>query len=162
MSRVDSSLSFKRELFNRVLTAYYLGNNDFHLRNIGLLLPEKGYAQLAPIYDYVSIAPYPDYIANEASLALPLLASEEGDNGNTSDYTSHCTYTGYDFLTFANNIGIRPKLAKKLIEQLCARADEIKDIYRNSFMPEADIMKVIKWIDSRHNDLNQFEHVDIM
>ncbi|MFA0415650.1 type II toxin-antitoxin system HipA family toxin [Vibrio renipiscarius] len=159
ITKVDSSLSFKRELFNRVLTAYFLGNNDLHLRNIGLLLPEKGNALLTPIYDYVSIAPYPHYIANETSLALPLLASEEGDNGNTSGYISHCTYTGYDFLTFANNIGINPKLANKLIEELCAKTDMIKDIYRNSFMPEAHVLKVIEWIDSRKNYLLQLEHV---
>ncbi len=161
ISHVNSSLSFKRELFNRVLTAYFLGNNDLHLRNIGILLPEKGAAQLAPIYDYVSIAPYPDYIANETTLALPLLASEEGDNGNTSGYISHCTYTGFDFLTFAENIGIKPKLAKKWIEELCANTKKIKDIYQNSFMPEAHIVKVTEWIDSRKNYLLQLEHVDI-
>ncbi|NOI01736.1 HipA domain-containing protein [Vibrio kanaloae] len=161
ITKVDSSLPFKRELFKRVLTAYFLGNNDLHLRNIGLLLPEKGDAQLTPIYDYVSIAPYPEYIANETSLALPLLASEEGDNGNTSGYISHCTYTGYDFLTFADNIGINPKLAKKLIEELCAKTEKIKDIYQNSFMPEVHIAKVIEWIDSRKNYLLQLEHVDI-
>ncbi|MEI8634402.1 HipA domain-containing protein [Vibrio sp. PP-XX7] len=113
IKNVDSSLLFKSELFQRVLTAYYLGNNDLHLRNIGLLLPEKEAARLSPIYDYVSIAPYPDYIANENSLALPLLASEEGDNGNTSGHKSHCTYTGYDFLMFAEKFGIKPKLATK-------------------------------------------------
>lgn len=161
ITSIDSSLPFKRELFNRVLTAYYLGNNDLHLRNIGLLLPEKNGARLAPIYDYVSIAPYPGYIANETSLALPLLASEEGDNGNTSGYASHCTYTGYDFVTFADNIGISPKLAKKLIERLCAKTDEIKDIYRNSFMPEEHVRKVIEWINSRRNYLLQLEHIDI-
>jgi hypothetical protein len=28
------------------------------------------------------------------------------------------TYTGYDFLTFAQNIGIKPKLATKMINDL--------------------------------------------
>ncbi|MEZ8105687.1 HipA domain-containing protein [Vibrio genomosp. F6] len=161
IKNVDSSLLFKRDLFQRVLAAYYLGNNDLHLRNIGLLLPEKEASQLAPIYDYVSIAPYPDYIANETSLALPLLANEEGDNGNTSGYQSHCTYTGYDFLMFAENIGIKPKLATKLIKEICGKKEVIYEIYRNSFMPEEQIDKVIQWVESRTNYLHQLEHVDI-
>ena len=161
MKNVDGSLQFKRELFQRVLAAYYLGNNDLHLRNIGLLLPEKEASHLAPIYDYVSIAPYPNYIANETSLALPLLASEEGDNGNTSGYQSHCTYTGYDFLTFAENIGIKPKLATKLIKEMCDKKETIYEIYRNSFMPEEQVTKVIQWIESRTSYLHQLEHVNI-
>ncbi len=161
INKVDASLQFKKELFNRILVAYFLGNNDLHLRNIGLILPEKEAVRLAPIYDFVSIAPYPDYIANENSLALPLLASEEGDNGNTSGYQSHCTYTGYDFLTFAQNIGLKPKLATKMIDDLCAKKEPILDIYRNSFMPEEHVEKVTKWILSRINYLGQLEHVAI-
>ncbi|MEZ9768818.1 type II toxin-antitoxin system HipA family toxin [Vibrio breoganii] len=161
IDNVDSSLTFKLELFNRILTAYYLGNNDLHLRNIGILLPEMAHPQLAPIYDYVSIAPYPEFIANETPLALPLLATEEGDNNSSSGFQSHCTYTGYDFLTFAENIGIKNLLAKKHIQALCAKERMIGDIYRNSFMPEPHIEKVLKWISSRTHYLNQFEHVEM-
>ncbi len=161
INKVDGSLKFKKELFNRILVAYFLGNNDLHLRNIGLLLPEQEPTQLAPVYDYVSIAPYPGYIANESALALPLLASEEGDNCNTSGYQSHCTYTGYDFLTFAQNIGLKPKLATKMINDLCAKQDAILDIYRNSFMPKEHVEKVAEWILSRTHYLNQLEYVAV-
>lgn len=161
IKKVDGSLNFKKELFNRILIAYFLGNNDLHLRNIGLLLPEHGTTQLAPIYDYVSIAPYSDYIANENPLALPLLVSEEGDNGNTSGYLSHCTYTGYDFLIFAQNIGLNPKLAAKMIKELCAQQNAILDIYRNSFMPKEHVEKVEKWILSRTHYLSQLEDISV-
>ena len=159
--QVDGSLNFKKELFNRIIVAYFLGNNDLHLRNIGLLLPEQEATRLAPIYDYVSIAPYPGYIANENPLALPLLASEEGDNFNTSGYQSHSTYTGYDFLTFAQNIGLNPKLATKMIKDLCAKQEAILDIYRNSFMLPEHVEKVAEWILSRINYLSQLEHVAV-
>ncbi|WP_038180120.1 type II toxin-antitoxin system HipA family toxin [Vibrio rhizosphaerae] len=161
MNKVDSSLNFKKELFNRILVAYFLGNNDLHLRNMGVLLPEQEAIRLAPIYDYVSIAPYPGYIANENPLALPLLASEEGDNGNTSGYQSHCTYTGYDFLIFAQNIGLNPKLATKMIKDLCAKQDAILDIYRHSFMPQEHVEKIAEWISSRINYLGQLGHVAV-
>lgn len=161
INNIDSKLIFKQELFRRILVAYFIGNNDLHLRNIGLLLPEHEAPKLAPIYDYVSIAPYTDYIANENPLALPLLASEEGDNYNTSGYLSHCTYTGYDFLVFAQNIGLNPKLAAKMINDLCAKKKAIIDIYRHSFMQQEHIEKVSEWILSRHNYLSQLEHVAI-
>ena len=93
--------------------------------------------------------------------ALPLLASEEGENYNTSGYLSHCTYTGYDFLIFAQNIGLNPKLAAKIINDLCAQKEAIINIYRNSFMQPEHIEKVSEWILSRHYYLNQLEHVAI-
>ncbi|WP_194091629.1 type II toxin-antitoxin system HipA family toxin [Vibrio hibernica] len=161
IDNVDHSLPFKINLFKRILTAYYLGNNDLHLRNIGLILPERKVTSLAPIYDYVSLAPYSGYIANESSLALPLLASEEGNNGNTSGYQSHCTYTGYGFLTFADNIGIKPKLATKLINELCDKQAAIYEIYRNSFMPKEQVEKVIGWIESCTGYLNHLKHIEI-
>ncbi|EPT2758880.1 type II toxin-antitoxin system HipA family toxin [Vibrio cholerae] len=159
LENVESSLTFKMELFNRVLTAYFLGNNDLHLRNIGILLPEHEAPKIAPIYDYVSIAPYSEYIANENSLALPLLASEEGNNRNTSGCLSHCTYTGHDFITFGECIGLNPKLTIKLINGLLAKKDQILGIYRNSFMPDYQILKVEEWIESRIHYLNVLDPV---
>ncbi|MGF1688038.1 HipA domain-containing protein [Photobacterium japonica] len=161
IENIDSSLNFKKELFRRVLVAYFLGNNDFHLRNFGILHPQTSASILAPVYDFVSVAPYSHYISNETALALPLLAIEEGDNGNCSGRISHCTYTGFDFITFAKNIKLSEKIAKKMITDLCAKKDKILDIYRNSFMPEEDVEKVRQWIESRVNYLGYMEHVDI-
>ncbi|GAD88429.1 hypothetical protein VHA01S_005_00310 [Vibrio halioticoli NBRC 102217] len=158
---IDSSLAFKRELFNRVLAAYFLGNNDLHLRNFGLLHPLGQKATLAPVYDYVSVAPYKGYIANENSLALPLLAEEEGNNNASSGQHSHCTYTGYDFLNFGEKIGLSRKLAQKLITTLLKQKNKIKCIYQDSLMPKADVDKVLEWIDSRERYLQVNQHVDI-
>ncbi|MCH1933273.1 HipA domain-containing protein, partial [Shewanella sp. A25] len=63
-----------RDFFRRVAYAYLLGNNDLHLRNFGIVAPNR----LAPVYDFVSVAPYPAYFAY-GYLALPLLTIEEGE-----------------------------------------------------------------------------------
>jgi serine/threonine-protein kinase HipA len=53
LGTLSESLELKKEFFQRVLTAYFLGNNDLHLRNFGILHPRHGKYSLAPIYDYV-------------------------------------------------------------------------------------------------------------
>ncbi len=161
LDNVNSSLTFKCELFKRILTAYYLGNNDLHLRNFGLLHPKDMAPTLTPIYDYVSVAPYPEHISNESSLALPLLASEEGKNGSSNGMTAFCTYSGYDFITFGKNIGLSEKLAKKLINDTIAKEEEILSIYESSFMPAEHVNAIKEWIKSRTHYLQRQEKITL-
>jgi len=92
--------------------AYLLGNNDLHLRNFGILVPEIEKESLAPVYDYVSTIPYFEGDA----LALPLLAIEENEVDLAPGFNSAFgTYTGYDFVLFATAIGLNEKIALKLI-----------------------------------------------
>jgi serine/threonine-protein kinase HipA len=60
IKNIDANLQFKRELFKRVMYSYLVGNNDFHLRNFGILMPSEEKNKLTPIYDFVSMAPYLD------------------------------------------------------------------------------------------------------
>ncbi len=69
ITNIDSSLKSKRDIFQRIVFAYVLGNNDYHLRNMGIILPNDAPPSLAPIYDFVSVVPYPS--AFTEYLALP-------------------------------------------------------------------------------------------
>lgn len=110
-SSVSSSLKSKRDLFLRIVYAYVLGNNDFHLRNIGIMLPEKGAPYLAPVYDFISVVPYP--AAFREYLALPLLECEENDAGNAPGIDSaYGEYLGADFILLAQGMEIKPALPK--------------------------------------------------
>lgn len=71
------SLALRKDLFLRVVYAYLLGNNDFHLRNFSLIIARDGSVSLASVYDFISVKLYPE-IFND-SLALLLLEKEEGE-----------------------------------------------------------------------------------
>lgn len=94
-------------------------------------------------------------------MALPLLALEEGNNGTSHGMLSHCTYTGFDFITFAKNIKLSERLAKKLIADLVAKEEAILAIYESSFMPSDDIEAVKTWIKSRSYYLTQQQKINI-
>jgi serine/threonine-protein kinase HipA len=79
INNLDTSLVFKRDLFTRIMYAYLLGNNDLHLRNFGIVMPEEEKNSVAPIYDFVSAASY-SATCTESFLALPLLKTEEVDD----------------------------------------------------------------------------------
>ena len=76
IENIDASLSFKRELFKRIMYAYLLGNNDLHLRNFGIVMPNVEKNKIAPIYDFISTAPYL-HTFSDCFMALPLLKTEE-------------------------------------------------------------------------------------
>jgi serine/threonine-protein kinase HipA len=111
-----------RDGFLQVLMAYLVGNNDLHLKNISLSRPwdsnrASGYT---PIYDMVSVAPYRHY-DNAGELSIWLLESEVESGFSTSSYTHYGYYTGHDFLTFAEAIGLGERAGKLLMEQLGKR-----------------------------------------
>ncbi|EFB73810.1 type II toxin-antitoxin system HipA family toxin [Providencia rustigianii] len=148
IENVDDSLASKRDLFLRIIYAYVLGNNDYHLRNISILLPQNKKPSLAPIYDFVSIVPYPSVFTEY--LALPLLELEENDSdiapGLNSQYGE---YTGADFILLAQGIGIRNELAKKLLLRVIKSHQLITDTYTESHLPDVDKLAIIKYISRR-------------
>lgn len=149
IEKVDSSLPFKRDLFLRVIYAYLLGNNDFHLRNFGILEPQVAPNSLAPIYDFVSTAPYPSTF-NNCYLALPLLAIEENDDALAPGFdTPFGQYIGYDFMAFGKGIGLNERYILKLLAEIHKQADIVRDIYQISFMPPQHIDAVLKCFNSR-------------
>ncbi|MGK3141652.1 type II toxin-antitoxin system HipA family toxin [Pantoea sp. C2G6] len=147
-SRVSNSLKSKRDLFLRIVYAYVLGNNDFHLRNIGIILPENHSPRLAPVYDFISVVPYP--AAFGEYLALPLLEREENDTENApgldSDYGE---YVGADFILLAQGMDINPALAKKWLKEVVSNHKLISDTYTESHMPEAQREAVLNYVARR-------------
>jgi len=155
-SNVDSSLAARRDYFKRVVCAYFLGNNDFHLRNIGIIHPNPGAPHLAPVYDYVSVTPYPSYFTQH--LALPLLIKEEYDLGLASGYESgHGALIGYDFIEFAAGFAVKSELAKKYINDILAKKDTLIEIIRNSYMNEEHKQIVIASMISKAKLLRAFD-----
>ncbi|MCU6664589.1 type II toxin-antitoxin system HipA family toxin [Silvania hatchlandensis] len=147
-SSVSSSLKSKRDLFLRIVYAYVLGNNDFHLRNIGIMLPEKGAPYLAPVYDFISVVPYP--AAFSEYLALPLLECEENDAGNAPGIDSaYGEYLGADFILLAQGMEINPTLAKRWLADVVKSHQLLVDTYTESHMPEAQRDVVLQYVARR-------------
>lgn len=135
INNIDTSLPFKRELFKRIMYAYLLGNNDLHLRNFGIIMPNEEKNKITPIYDYVSTAPYISTFS-ECYMALPLLKTEENDNDLASGFnTKHGQYIGYDFIAFGEGIGLSRKLIIKIISDAVKTKNIVVDTIESSFMP---------------------------
>lgn len=159
IENIDSSLTFKKDLFLRVIYAYLLGNNDLHLRNFGILVPETDKNKLAPVYDYVSTIPY----FEGDVLALPLLAIEENEFTLAPGFNSAFgTYTGYDFLLFGASIGLNEKMAEKLILSTNGkRADTVINTINDSYMQASHKEKVISCFNLRIKALQQISDIPI-
>lgn len=148
VANVNNNLAFRIDLFRRIVYACLLGNNDMHLRNFGLLLPEVGPPRLSPLYDFVSVVPYPEYFT--APLALPLLACEEGDRALAAGFnTQYGEYLGMDFLVLAQSMDLSEKLAAALLTNLVKEQDVVESTYRDSFMPQRDVEAVLQYYRSR-------------
>jgi serine/threonine-protein kinase HipA len=149
IENIDSNLQFKRELFKRVMYSYLLGNNDLHLRNFGILMPSEERNSLAPIYDFVSTAPYLDTFS-DSYLALPLLKVEENENELSPGFnTQYGQYIGYDFIEFAQRLGLNGKLAVKVITEAVKNKAIVIDTIDSSFMTEIHKKEVIRCFNQR-------------
>lgn len=147
-AHVSRSLQGKRDVFLRIVYAYVLGNNDFHLRNLGILHPQEGAASLAPVYDFISVVPYP--AAFGEYLALPLLACEENDAGMAPGLDSaYGEYVGADFILLAAGMGINPALAGKWLAEVVGNHPLIVDTYTHSHMPQAQREAVLAYVARR-------------
>lgn len=154
--KVDSSIAVKRDYFKRVVCAYLLGNNDFHLRNIGVLHHRDRTLSIAPVYDYVSVVPYPQFYTQH--LALPLLIREEYDHELAAGYDSgHGELVGYDFMEFATGFGIKAALSQKYINDILLKKDTLIEIVSHSYMTAEHKKIVIGSIDSKARLLDVFD-----
>jgi serine/threonine-protein kinase HipA len=144
INTVDGSLAFKKDLFLRIVYAYLLANNDLHLRNFAILIPETAKNTLAPIYDYISGVPYPA-VFNSCYLALPLLITEENDGELAKGFDSaYGQYIGYDFIELGKGFGLNEKLVVKMISQVVLKAELVVDTLRESHMPHEHSQAVIQ------------------
>lgn len=148
LDNLGNNLTNKRDIFLRIVYAYVLGNNDFHLRNFGILLPRNAPASLAPVYDFISVVPYP--AAFGEYLALPLLEREENDQDSAPGLDSpYGEYTGADFVALGEGIGIQNPLARKWLADVIRSHQLIIDTYHESHMPEEQRDKVLEYVSRR-------------
>ena len=158
---VNSNLAFKIDLFRRIAYAYLLGNNDMHLRNFGLIHPRIGEPTLSPVYDFVSVAPYPA-IFSSGFMALPLLRCEEGDRELSPGFkTAYGEYLGMDFRELGLAMGLTEKLIVKLLGDLQKESRIVDEVYRDSFMPVADIESTLRCYYQRLDRLMRLDEVEL-
>ena len=139
----NNDLALKKDFFRRIFAAYLLNNNDLHLDNFSLLDPD-GDAALAPIYDYITVAPYKDLYSDR--MALPLFKIEEGGEAQSQGFDLYSKYTGSDFIQFGIIIGLKPRMAAKLIKDIVDKIPNILYIYQNSFIPHEQYTTIEEWI----------------
>lgn len=159
VKNVDSSLIAKYDILQRVVCAYLLGNNDMHLRNLGVVYSANGDLSIAPVYDFVSVVPYPSSFSEV--LALPLLEKEESDYGIADGLDSHIgEYTGHDFLEFAEGMGLNRNLAAKRIRLITGKVEKLIEIINGSYMINKDKRSVCEYISRRATLLNTLDIAD--
>lgn len=130
-------LSVVKELFNRIVFSYLIGNDDMHLKNMSLIkhLDNKSaiYDSLTPNYDQLLVHAFPNP-PQIGFLALDLLKEE--DEGIFSNlYNKYGYYTGYDFYLLGERVGLRKPVIKSILENYYKKENEIINIINNSFMP---------------------------
>jgi serine/threonine-protein kinase HipA len=139
LSRLMSGgkLSVVKDLFNRIVLAYLIGNDDMHLKNMSLIKTTENKTQnydgLTPNYDQLFVHAFPNPLKLDV-LALDLLKEEE-DCVYTKVYDKYGFYTGYDFYELGKRAGLRPPVVENVLNTYFQNETEIIEIIENSFMP---------------------------
>ncbi|MBN2617775.1 MAG: HipA domain-containing protein [Spirochaetales bacterium] len=130
-------LSVVKDLFNRIVFSYLIGNDDMHLKNISLIkdMDNKtvNYDRLTPNYDQLLVHAFPNP-PQIGFLALDLL-KEEGEGIFSKMYDKYGYYTGSDFYLLGERVGLRAQVIKSILENYFKKVNEIINIVDNSFMP---------------------------
>ena len=94
------------ELVRRTALSYLIVNGDMHAKNVSIRwLRSEQLVELTPVYDLVSTRPYP----LDHRLALHV---DGRDN----------RIRGRDLVDFAESFGIRPRLARRKLLEICERS----------------------------------------
>lgn len=107
------------ELFLRVVFSYIIGNNDMHLKNFSLISYEKGVYSLSPAYDL---------------LAVKLILKTDLDDLALTLHGKKRRQTKNDFFSFASAIGVNDIAAKKIINSIINKKEQMLDIINNSVL----------------------------
>lgn len=70
------------EFINRVISAYLIGNGDYHMKNISLIYPEPDRVTISPVYDFVNTNLYED----QTTLCLDLFSEDTEIEGFADFY----------------------------------------------------------------------------
>lgn len=130
-------LSVVRDLFDRILFAYVIGNNDMHLKNISLIRDHEKrtahYDRLAPNYDCLFTTAF-ENASMVGSLALDLLV-EEKESIFSDAYQRYGFYTGTDFGILGNRAGLPDPAVHSLMNRYFSKEKDMLKIIESSFMP---------------------------
>jgi len=131
-------LSVVRDLFNRIVFAYIIGNDDMHLKNISLLKRSENkklyYDELAPGYDQLFSSSF-ENSSNIGFLALDLLR-EENEGCFSEMYKQYGFYTGSDFYTLGNRVYLPDAAIYSVFKSYFKKEKEMLNMIQQSFMPE--------------------------
>ncbi|WP_299179296.1 type II toxin-antitoxin system HipA family toxin [uncultured Neptuniibacter sp.] len=132
-----AKVSVQCDYFQRVLAAYLVGNDDFHLKNFSVqrLAGNRGltYDSLTPNYDCLCTEFYE--LSVFGLLAMPLLDQEL--NGEYSEaYEHYGYYTKTDFLSLADAIGIGEQQAIEVLERLGETQQKVLSLIEVSFISD--------------------------
>ena len=139
LSRLMSGgkLSVVKDLFNRIVFTYLIGNDDMHLKNMSLIKKTENktqnYDSLTPNYDQLFVHAFPNS-SKLGVLALDLL-KEEDYGVFTKVYDKYGFYTGHDFFELGKRAGLRSPVVKNVLNTYFQKETEIIEIIENSFMP---------------------------
>lgn len=126
-----------RDLFIRIVYAFVIGNDDLHMKNMGLIRDVNNrspyYDRLTPAYDQLFTFAFENH-SKIGVLALYLL-SEEGDGVFSETYEKFGSYTGFDFVTLGKRVGLTERIIKTSLSLFITKATVITDGIERSFMP---------------------------
>ena len=107
------------ELFLRIVFSYVIGNNDMHLKNFSLISYEKGNYVLSPAYDL---------------LAVKLVLKSDLDDLALTLHGKKRKQTKNDFLAFASSIGLNENAAKKIIDFVISKKEQMINTITESIL----------------------------
>ncbi|MBI9107246.1 MAG: HipA domain-containing protein [Spirochaetales bacterium] len=135
-------LSVVRDLLNRIVFAYLIGNDDMHLKNISLMKTDNNrtiyYDSLTPNYDQLFAQSFENKLVI-GFLVLDLL-KDENDGIFTKMYEKYGFYTGSDFLLLGRRAGLPDPAINSIFNNYFSKEQEMLSMINRSFMP--DDMKV--------------------
>jgi len=136
-SRVGYDLS---ELFMRIVFCFITGNSDMHLKNFSLIETVEGSSEyiLAPAYDLLPV----NIIMPEDNEETALTLNGKKKNINRKD-----------FIVFAENCGLTPGAAEKMIGILISKKSRLQDMCMSSLLPKPMKTQFSELIEVRTNTL---------
>jgi serine/threonine-protein kinase HipA len=134
LQMTNGKMAVVLEFVKRVIHAYFIGNDDMHLKNISLQkdadTSSRYYDRLTPNYDSLFTEVF-ENMDNHGYLALDLL-----EDGFSEQYQHYGYYTGQDFVELGTRLDISKKLMRKTITQAISMKEELLNVIGRSYMPD--------------------------
>ncbi|MFT4024388.1 MAG: HipA domain-containing protein [Flavihumibacter sp.] len=146
--KVPAAAPVLEAFFRVVLFNYIFSNGDAHLKNFSLIQSAFGDYTLSKAYDLMCTVLH---TPNETDTALDLY---KGDI-ESGFYQRYGYFGRPDFEELASRLGLMPSRAKKMIDALLGRQDEVFAIIRHSFLNEAGKEKYATYYRDKINRFKQ-------